>query len=358
MAHELYIAKDGKAAMFYVGSPPWHGLGTRLNHPPTSAEAMKAAKLDWKVEKFPLFARFGEKGEFFREVKRKALMPLDRIGGHECPVFGVVGDDYGIVQNVDAFQFFDPIIATKKATYETAGALGEGERIWILAKIPGSILVGKDDAVDKYLLLANSHTGMASLQIKLTPVRVVCNNTLTMALDFGDSLKIPHFPDVKKRLAYASELIANILKNYEAVEKSFVDMAKTPMRADQFIQYLDQVMPIPELPRNPSGALLARRERIKKQRWILQGYFDAGHPNDPPEIKHTLWSAYNTITFFSDHVMSVSDEVELSELYKQEEWDADTKKEMEKRLRRIWFGDSATLKVKAYNAAVGFQKAA
>ncbi len=84
---------------------------------------------------------------------------------------------------------------------------------------------------------------------------------------------------------------------------------------------------------------------------------DAGRPNDPPEIKHTLWSAYNTITFFSDHIMSVSNEVEISKLYKQEEWDANTKKEMEKRLRRIWFGDAATLKVKAYSAAVGFQKA-
>lgn len=358
MAHELYIAKDGQAAMFYVGSPPWHGLGTKLDHPPTSAEAIAAAKLDWQVDKYPLFVRFGKDGQFFRKVKRKAIMPLDRIGSPECPVFGVVGDDYGIVQNVDAFKFFDPVIATKKATYETAGALGDGERVWILAKIPGSILVGKDDVVDKYLLLANSHTGMAALQIKLTPVRVVCNNTLTMALGFGDSLKIPHFPDVKKRLAYASYLIANILKNYVAVEKSFVHMANTPMRANQFIQYLDQVIPIPEIPQNPSGALLARKERIERQRRTLQGYFDAGHPKDPPEIKHTLWSAYNTITFFSDHVMSVSDEVELSELYKQNEWDHNAKKEMEKRLRRIWFGDSASLKVKAYNAAVAFKKVA
>jgi len=358
MAHDLYISNDGKAAMFYVEVPPWHGLGTKLANPPTSAEAIAAARLNWEVDKFPLFVRFGEGGRFFREVKRKALMPLDRISGPECPVFGVVGDDYGIVQNVDAFKFFDPIIGTGKASYETAGALGEGERIWILAKIPGSIVVGKDDTVDKYLLLANSHTGMASLQIKLTPVRVVCNNTLTMALTFGDSLKIPHFPDVKKRLAYAGELIANILKNYDAVEKSFAVMAKTSMSAGQFIDYLDQVMPVPEIPRHPSVPLLARKERIERQRRILQGFFDAGHPNDPPEIKHTLWSAYNTITFFSDHVMPLHEGMGPSQLADYEKWDADTKKELEKRLKRIWFGDSAALKVKAYNAAVSFQKAA
>lgn len=358
MAHELYIQSDGKAAMFYVGNPPWHGLGAKLGNPPTSVEAIIAAGLNWEVGKFPLFVQFGEGEDFSREVKRKALMPLDRINDPECPVFGVVGDDYGIIQNIDAFEFFDPIIQTGKASYETAGALGEGERVWVLARIPGSIVIGKDDAVDKYLLLANSHTGMSSLQIKLTPVRVVCNNTLTMALTFGDSLKIPHFPDIKKRLIYAGELIASILRNYEVVEKSFSLMAKTPMSANHFIAYLDRVMPVPEIPRNPSAPLLARKGRIEKHRRILRGYFDAGHPNDPPEIRHTLWSSYNTITFFSDHVMSVPEEMELSEIYEKEHWDVDTRKDLEKRLRRIWFGDCAALKVKAYNAAVAFQKAA
>jgi len=358
MSHQPHILDDGKAAMFYVGQPPWHGLGTKLEKPPTSAEAIKAAGLDWEVDKFPIFTRFGDKGQFFREVNRKALMPLHRINNPECPVFGVVGDNYGIVQNLDAFKFFDPIIEDGKTIYETAGALGEGEKIWVLAKIPGDIVVGQEDRIDKYLLLANSHTGMSTLQIKLTPVRVVCNNTLTMALSFGDSLKIPHFPDVNKRLAFASNLIVNILRNYEEVERSFTDMADISMNEDDFISYLDQVMPIPKIPDKPSAAQVSRRERIERHRRTCRRFFEDGHPNDPPKIKHTLWSVYNTITYFSDHVMPVSDEIELSEVYEQEEWNADIKEELEKRLRRIWFGDSAALKVKAYNAAVDFKKAA
>ena len=194
MAHEIYIKKDGKAAMMYVGEDPWHGLGTKLVNPPTSLEAIRAAGLDWEVDKFPLFAQFGKDRQFMKKVDRYALMPVDRIESPDCPVLGVVGQDYGIVQNRDAFTFFDPIISEKLATYETAGALGEGERVWVLAKLPGDIVVHKDDKVIKYLLLVNSHTGMASVQIKLTPVRVVCNNTLTMALSFGESMRIPHLP--------------------------------------------------------------------------------------------------------------------------------------------------------------------
>ena len=355
MAHELYI-RNGKASMMYVGKIPWHGLGTQLDHPPTSAEAIQAAGLNWEVDKFPLFVRFGKDGQFFRQANRMALMPLDRINSPECPVLGVVGQEYGIVQNRDAFDFFDPIISEKKAFYETAGALGEGERVWILAKIPGSIIVHKNDTVDKYLLLVNTHTGMASVQIKLTPVRVVCNNTLTMALSFGESIKIPHFPDVKKRLTEAGKVLKNIFNNYEILEKNFVAMANSSLTPTQFTEYLDFVMPVPKLEPGASQVRVKQKERIQNQRKVCCDFFESGHENDPPEIKHTLWSAYNTITYFSDYVLSLSDKMDVSSLGDQ--WDTYEKEDLERRLKRIWFGDSAALKMKAYDAAVRFLKAA
>lgn len=356
MAHELY-SKNDKTAMFYVGHPPWHGLGTKLDNPPTSEQAIKAAGLDWTVDKFPLFVRFGKDGKFFREVQRKALMPLDRIDKPECPVFGVVGQDYGIVQNKDAFAFFDPVVKEKQASYETAGALGEGERVWILAKIPGEILIKKEDKIDKYLLLANSHTGLAAVQIKITPVRVVCNNTLMMALASDDTVKIPHFPDVNKRLAFAGKFINNILKSYQELEQKFVAMADEELTETSFTAYLDKVMPVPQLDANASKSRIAMHERVISRREACRAFFEAGHKNDPPEIKHTLWSAYNTITYFSDHVMTLPDGFKLSELY-EKEWDDTTKDLLAKRLRRLWFGDSASLKVRAYTAAVELMKAA
>jgi len=352
MAHELYIRKDGKAAMMYVGEVPWHGLGIKLDKPPNSLEAIKAAGLDWEVAKYPLFVQFGKDTQFMKKVDRYGLMPVDRINLPDCPVFGVVGQDYGIVQNRDAFSFFDPIISDTLAFYETAGALGEGERVWVLARLPGDVVVYKDDRLMKYLLLVNSHTGMASVQIKLTPVRVVCNNTLTMALSFGESMRIPHFPDVKKRLDFASTTIKKVFDNYRIVEESFKKMASKPFKEQDYRNYLDGVLPVPKLNPGDGKQKEQRIERIVGQREDCTRMFEIGHENDPPEIKHTLWTAYNSIVYFADYILPLSDRIEISNL--NDLWKKYEKEDLERRIKRIWFGDAANLKVRAYDTAVGF----
>lgn len=352
MAHELYIRKDGKPAMMYVGNDPWHGLGTKLNHPPTSFDAIREAGLDWEVAKYPLFVQFGADTQFMKKVDRYGLMPVDRIDSPDCPVFGVVGQDYGIVQNRDAFSFFDPIISDKLASYETAGALGEGERVWVLAKLPGDVTVRKDDRVMKYLLLVNSHTGLTAVQIKLTPIRVVCNNTLTMALSFGESLRIPHSPDVKKRLDLASSTIKNVLSSYRIVEDSFKKMAEKWFVEKDYKRYLDGVLPIPELKPGDSQQKIRRRERVIEHRELCTHMFEIGHQNDPPEVRHTLWTSYNSIVYFADYILPLSDKIAISDL--NGIWQTYKRKDLERRIKRIWFGDSANLKVRAYNTAVGF----
>jgi len=337
--------------MMYVGNEPWHGLGTKLNHPPNSLEAIRAAGLDWEVAKYPLFVQFGKNTQFMKKVDRYGLMPVDRIEFPDCPVFGVVGQDYGIVQNRDAFSFFDPIISEELAAYETAGALGEGERVWVLAKLPGDFVVYKDDRVMKYLLLVNSHTGLAAVQIKLTPVRVVCNNTLTMALSFGESMRIPHFPDVKKRLDFAGATIKKVLDNYRVVEASFKKMAAKPFVEQDYRNYLDGILPIPKLNPGDSKQKLQRIEGIIRQRELCAHMFEIGHENDPPEIEHTLWTAYNSIVYFADYILPLSDKIAISDL--NGIWQTYKREDLERRIKRIWFGDSANLKVRAYNAAVG-----
>jgi len=135
MAHELHIL-DGKVSMMYVGEEPWHGLGTKLNDPATSAEAIKAAHLDWKVIKAPLHASI-EQGERLLPLKGKfGIVREDLRDRAGCPVFGIVGSGYSALQSVEAFEFFDGIVGQKAAIYHTAGALGKGERVWILAKLP------------------------------------------------------------------------------------------------------------------------------------------------------------------------------------------------------------------------------
>ncbi len=180
MSHNLMI-QNGEASMMYVGGVPWHGLGTALDKPATAEEAIQAARLDWQVKKLPLYASDGDNSLLRLPVPDKYAVARE----NSLDVLGVVGSSYTPVQNREAFAFFDPIVGKQAAIYHTAGALGKGERVWILAKLPDSIRVVGDDITDKFLLLTNSHDGTSSLQVKFTPVRVVCQNTLSLAINQG-----------------------------------------------------------------------------------------------------------------------------------------------------------------------------
>lgn len=156
MAHEICI-EDDKIHMMYVGEVPWHELGQRLDRPATSEEAIKAAHLDWQVLKVPLYAagrRCGIPVPNFHALVRSDLWEQQVS---TCPIFGIVGGNYEPIQNYEAFEFLDSIVGAGKAVYHTAGALGRGERVWMLLKLPDHLTVIGEDIVDKYLLLANDH---------------------------------------------------------------------------------------------------------------------------------------------------------------------------------------------------------
>ena len=136
-----------------VGPAPWHNLGTELIDLATAAEAIEVAGLDFTVVKKPL----KEVMESTHSAGKSARWATVRTDTGE--VLGIVGGKYEPVQNRDAFTFFDRLVGTNDAIYETAGVLGGGKRIWILAKLPGFIKVHNQDIVNKYLLLSNSHDG-------------------------------------------------------------------------------------------------------------------------------------------------------------------------------------------------------
>jgi phage/plasmid-like protein (TIGR03299 family) len=149
MAHNL-ATTNGKTAMCYFGEAPWHKLGTKLENPATAADAIFAAGLDYNVELVPLFTRDG-----IQVPRRQGVIRSDTN-----QVLGTVGPSYSPVQNIGAFRFLDSVVADGGLRYHTAGALGQGQRIWMLAKLPGHIRVkGTDDITDKFLLLHNSHDG-------------------------------------------------------------------------------------------------------------------------------------------------------------------------------------------------------
>jgi len=237
MPHNLAM-KDGKPMLMFVGETPWHKLGTRLDSPPKTAEAViKAAHLDWEVIKQPVYAFDGGSG--CAVPGHYATVRGDLWGKPECEPFGLVGEDYNVLQNREAFSFFDPIIQTGQVTYETAGALGRGERVWMLAKVDGDITIKGKDLVKRYLLLSNGHDGRTALKIRFTPVRVVCQNTLNYALASGRNLlQSHHGHGMDRRIERAQEVVGMILKQYDSLARHYVRFAEVQMSSDLLGRYL------------------------------------------------------------------------------------------------------------------------
>lgn len=314
MGHNINI-ENGEASMFYCGKTPWHGLGTELKGPATSAEAIQAAKLDWEVVKLPLIA-VDPISRCLVEVKKNfAVVPADKIGKVDCPVFGLVGKDYTPVQNSEAFSFFDSIVGEGKAIYHTAGALGKGERIWILAKLPNDIIVTDEDHVGKYLLLSNSHDGNNCVSIKFTPIRVVCQNTLVAALKNGKTINVPHLKDVRARLEKSREVLGIIGEAYRDIESTFRKMVEYELKKGQIDEYLKSVLPDS---RNRNDLeRKAENQMIMKHRRTSFNLFEAGKGNCEKGVRGTLWAAYNGVTEMVDH---------------------NRKAYGERRLNSIWFG--------------------
>ena len=156
--------------MFYTREKPWHGLGVRVSEAPESAEALRLAGLDWEVDQEPIF------------TEENVLIPgyKANIRNTDRRVLGVVTDRYKVIQNTEAFSFTDALLG-EGVRYETAGSLQGGRKIWLLARLPKEYIIS-GDRISPYLVFSNTHDGSGSVKVAITPIRVVCNNTLNLAL--------------------------------------------------------------------------------------------------------------------------------------------------------------------------------
>ena len=224
MAHNInYNEQTGRYSFFSVKEKAWHGLGQIVEQYPTSEEAIKHAGLDYEVVKSPLFTNGKELITDLNnlDLNNKTLeVPnyFANIRTDNNTVLGVVGKDYHIVQNREAFNFFDAIVGGDDGIlYETAGALGKGERIFITAKLPDYIRVGNgDDVTEKYIFLTTSHDGSGSITAAFTPIRIVCQNTLNASLrNMTNVVRIKHTSGAKQRIENAHKImgLANTLSS-------------------------------------------------------------------------------------------------------------------------------------------------
>ncbi|MBA4188257.1 MAG: hypothetical protein C0467_09655, partial [Planctomycetaceae bacterium] len=174
MAHEIDTT-TGNAAVFTVGQPPWHRLGVTVAEAQTSEEAIKLAGLNWGVEQWSVVARHAG-------LERAVTGRVANVRSDTGAVLGVVSNGYRVFQNKSAFDFFDAMVQEKLAIFETAGSLKGGRQVWMLARLPKTLRAAGEDEIRPYVLLTNSHDGCRALRMIPTTIRVVCANTLNLAL--------------------------------------------------------------------------------------------------------------------------------------------------------------------------------
>lgn len=277
--------------MFYTREKPWHGMGTRVEEAPTSADALRLAGLDWVVEPKPVYVELNTIfGKSMTEVTGFKANTRD-VDGH---VLGIVTDAYRIVQNVDAFQFTDNLIGGD-VHYETAGSLGNGKRIWLLAKLPETEIVG--DKTERYLVFTNTFDGSGSVRVACTPVRVVCQNTLNCALGNAKrAWSIRHTANIGERLVEAHQALQLEDTYIEALKRNAEVLATQHLSNWELDNLVNQLFPIDE----DATQLIVRRNSERKALFKT-----ALNADDLQNFRNTKWQFVNAAADMADHAQPI-----------------------------------------------------
>ena len=271
MAHNI-------ETMFYTRVAPWHGLGTNVETAPNSAEALKYSGLDWTVIQRPIMTTDNIKINGYRANIRQS----------DDSILGVVSDRYKVVQNHEAFAFTDALLG-EGVTYETAGSLHNGKKIWLLAKLPNRYTI-MDEQVEPYLIFHNSHDGSGSIKVCMTPVRVVCQNTLNLALSTAKRMwSTIHVGSIESKLVEAHNTL-QLATNYMAkLGDEFENLSRKMLLDERVLEYIEMLLPMNE---NPTD-LHERNVNLIREDLKIR-YFEA------PDLLHHSRNAYRFICAVSD----------------------------------------------------------
>ena len=280
--------------MFYVRETPWHGLGTRVMAAPGSKDALIAAGLDWNVVQEPIYTTENEPIKGYKANVRDS----DR------KVLGVVTDRYKVVQNREAFAFTDELLG-QGVRYETAGSLQEGKKVWLLAHMPHEYII-TGERISPYLLFSNTHDGSGAVRVAVTPIRVVCNNTLNLALRTAErSWSMIHTGDIRNKVKEASDTLFKAERYMDELGKEFEHLRMKKLSDREVRDYIEVLLPIEE------GATLQQIKNMRRlQEDMKSRYFDA------PDLQDTGKNAYrfiNAVSDFATHAKPLRQTVKYKE---------------------------------------------
>lgn len=269
-------------SMMYVRQKPWHGLGTMVPEAPTSADALRFAGLDWTVKQEPVFNARGGVIPGYKSNVRET----------DGSVLGIVGDRYKVVQNADAFRFTDDLIGGD-VRYETAGSLRDGKQIWLLAKMPERRVAG--DSVEPYLCFTNSHDGSGGLKVCMTPIRVVCNNTLNLALGSAKRVwSMRHTENIHERMEEARDCLA-LADEYMTGLARYANRAANMTLLERDVKAIvEELFPIAD------HATLRERATAEKCR---SEFMVCYYAPDIRQFRGTAWGVINAASDLATHSM-------------------------------------------------------
>lgn len=341
MAHAIET-KNGKASMMYVGEVPWHGLGQKLDNPPTAAEAIKAAGLDWSVTVHPMEAWIEVDGQEVCLPAQNRMVVRD--SDHKR--LSEVGPRWVPLQNSDAFEWFDPFIKSGECSFETAGSLFEGERIWVLAKLNRDpMVIAGNDTVNKYLMLSNNHSDKRSARVSLSPIRTVCANTLAATFKNKSTkfLGVKHTAKIKDNLNAVREIINTANADFEATAEQYRALTKLQVDQDLLKKYIKLVFKEEEKDEAAVEQAEEKRKYTVKEddaRLIenkIIPLFEGGKGAQLPGVRGTMWAAFNSVTEYLN-------------------WH--TGRTMDARLDSLWFGQNSSINRRALDVALELVKKA
>ena len=265
-------------SMFYVRETPWHGLGTKVLEAPASKDALQLAGLNWRVMQEPIYTAMEELVDGYKANVRDS----DR------KVLGVVTDRYRVIQNDEAFAFTDGLLG-EGVKYETAGSLQGGRKVWLLAHMPHEYIIS-GERISPYLLFSNTHDGSGAIKVALTPIRVVCQNTLNLALaNAKRSWSMIHTGDIKEKMQEAKDTLF-LAENYmDELGKEFEALRMKKLTDKQVMEYIEVLLPIED------GSTPQQEKNMKRLREDMKiRYFDA------PDLQGVGKNAYRFVNAVSD----------------------------------------------------------
>ena len=296
MAHELMTYKNAAGqtvnCFAYHGDTPWHKLGQRVVGAMTSEQAVTEANLGWRVGLAPLFVQDQDRFEKVPET-----FAVRRDDGF---VLGTVGKRYQPIQNTEVFDFMDTLVEGGALRYHTAGAIRDGRKVFLLAKVTDDPLhVVPGDKIDQYVLAMNSHDGSGSMQVLFTTVRVVCQNTLNLAIsnnskfNKGAVVHIKHMGKLETKKDTARKILGIAKERMSAFEKAARALAAVPMDPPSFRQFTTTLV--------PDGKNEGEQNKVWVTRQLLQDNFERGPGTEIYGVKNTRWAALNAVTDMTTH---------------------------------------------------------